>query len=82
MEAAITRTDSRLAGIQAVLFDGAIPQLLALLRELAERPGPIIPVIIKRAVDGDDELDRLVREVCVSTNTAAAGGNASLMSIG
>ena len=68
--------------IQAVLFDGAIPQLLALTRELAERPGPIIPVIIKRAVDGDDELDRLVREVCVSTNTAAAGGNASLMSIG
>ena len=46
---------------------------------LAARPGPIV-----QAVCGTPafSLSRLVKERTVSINTAAAGGNASLMTIG
>ncbi|MBI4725089.1 MAG: trifunctional transcriptional regulator/proline dehydrogenase/L-glutamate gamma-semialdehyde dehydrogenase, partial [Rhodomicrobium sp.] len=49
------------------------------LRALAARPGPIV-----QAVCGSPEfsLFRLVKEKTISINTAAAGGNASLMTIG
>lgn len=48
-------------------------------RTLARCRGPIIPVL-----SGNPEysLNMLVKERTVSTNTAAAGGNASLMTIG
>ncbi|MGJ4948079.1 trifunctional transcriptional regulator/proline dehydrogenase/L-glutamate gamma-semialdehyde dehydrogenase [Bradyrhizobium sp. HKCCYLS20291] len=71
-----------LGGLQAVLSDGDTQELIALGRDLAARPGPIIPLVTPRASDGCYDLDRLIIEVSVSTNTAAAGGNASLMSIG
>ena len=46
---------------------------------LAVRPGPIVQIVC-----GEPEfrLERLVKEKCISINTAAAGGNASLMTIG
>ncbi len=50
---------------------------------MAERDGPILPVEALRSAERDDyQLTRLLEECSVSTNTAAAGGNASLMSIG
>ncbi|MGJ5129776.1 trifunctional transcriptional regulator/proline dehydrogenase/L-glutamate gamma-semialdehyde dehydrogenase [Bradyrhizobium oligotrophicum] len=71
-----------LRDLQAVLSDGNVDELIALGRDLATRPGPIVPLVTPRASDGCYDLDRLVTEVSLSTNTAAAGGNASLMSIG
>ncbi|WP_316193575.1 trifunctional transcriptional regulator/proline dehydrogenase/L-glutamate gamma-semialdehyde dehydrogenase [Bradyrhizobium sp. SZCCHNRI1029] len=71
-----------LGDLQAVLADGEADELIALGRDLATRPGPIVPLVTPRASDGCYDLDRLVTEVSLSTNTAAAGGNASLMSIG
>ncbi|WP_315777702.1 MULTISPECIES: trifunctional transcriptional regulator/proline dehydrogenase/L-glutamate gamma-semialdehyde dehydrogenase [unclassified Bradyrhizobium] len=68
--------------LDAVLSDGDAPELIALGRELAARAGPIIPLVARRAADGGYDIDRLVTESSLSTNTAAAGGNASLMSIG
>ncbi len=46
---------------------------------LARCPGPIIPVL---PANPEYDLDMLVKERTVSINTAAAGGNASLMTIG
>ena len=46
---------------------------------LAAREGAIVPVI-RGGAEGCDPL-RLVEERVVSTNTAAAGGNASLMAL-
>ncbi len=74
------------ADFQAVLYEGDSDGLQALSRTVAGRPGPIIPVLARRA----DELsagkayplEMLVREVSVCINTAAAGGNASLMMVG
>nr|WP_315720829.1 MULTISPECIES: trifunctional transcriptional regulator/proline dehydrogenase/L-glutamate gamma-semialdehyde dehydrogenase [unclassified Bradyrhizobium] len=71
-----------LRDLQAVLAEGETDELIALGRDLAARPGPIIPLVTPRTSDGCYDLDRLVTEVSLSTNTAAAGGNASLMSIG
>jgi len=68
----------------AVLFSGAEPALLALLQSLAAQDGPIVPVYVARPdyTLPDYTLDGLVQELSISTNTAAAGGNANLMSIG
>ena len=64
--------------LRAVLFDGDAGALRDLNRRMAGRDGPIIQV---QAVSGGYDLDRLLEERSVSTNTAAAGGNASLMSV-
>ncbi len=66
----------------AVLFHGATPQLFELQRQLARRPGPIVSVERLESGATDVPLERLVTERSVSENTAAAGGNASLMTIG
>jgi RHH-type proline utilization regulon transcriptional repressor/proline dehydrogenase/delta 1-pyrroline-5-carboxylate dehydrogenase len=63
--------------IAAVLFDGSQEDLTALNRRLAERPGRIVSVYLKPY-----PRDFLFDEVSLSVNTAAAGGNASLMAIG
>jgi len=63
--------------ISAALFAGSRDELSALTRRLAERDGPIVPVHM-----APYPLEFLVDEVSLSVNTAAAGGNASLMSIG
>ena len=63
--------------IAAVLFAGGAEDLIALNRRLAERPGPIVPVHLEPY-----PREFLFDEVSLSVNTAAAGGNASLMAIG
>ena len=54
--------------------------VIACAKTLAEREGAIVPLQV--ALDGRYVLDWLVDEVAISINTAAAGGNASLMTIG
>ena len=71
----------------AVLFEGDKDGLRALNREMAGMEGAIAPVFgvgcEALAAGGEDyPLVWLLRERSVSTNTAAAGGNASLMAIG
>ena len=63
--------------IDAVLVEGDVARLAEVARLVAAMPGPIVPV--QSAADID--LDLLVHEVSVSINTAAAGGNASLMAL-
>jgi RHH-type proline utilization regulon transcriptional repressor/proline dehydrogenase/delta 1-pyrroline-5-carboxylate dehydrogenase len=65
--------------VRAVLFEGDRDALLALNAQLAERPGPIIIVQARGAAGYRAEW--LMEERCISTNTAAAGGNASLMAM-
>jgi len=67
------------APCDAALFSGPESALIALLQSLAAREGPIVPVYVARP---DYPLDGLVHELSISTNTAAAGGNANLMTIG
>ena len=62
-----------------VLFEGPEAALGELTRAVAEADGAVRPVVLPR--DGLYRLDMLVVERSVSTNTAAAGGNASLMSL-
>jgi RHH-type proline utilization regulon transcriptional repressor/proline dehydrogenase/delta 1-pyrroline-5-carboxylate dehydrogenase len=64
----------------AALFAGGHAGLLALCQSLAARDGPIVPVHVARP-DGSWPLEWLLREQSVSINTAAAGGNASLMAL-
>nr|WP_244424677.1 trifunctional transcriptional regulator/proline dehydrogenase/L-glutamate gamma-semialdehyde dehydrogenase [Methylobacterium nodulans] len=72
--------------LRGVLFEGDRDDLLQLNRAVAAREGSIVPVQATTAAalkNGDDyDLNRLLEECSISTNTAAAGGNASLMSIG
>ncbi|CAB3765181.1 trifunctional transcriptional regulator/proline dehydrogenase/L-glutamate gamma-semialdehyde dehydrogenase [Paraburkholderia humisilvae] len=75
------------ASFDAVLFEGDSDELLTLTKEVAKRPGPIVSVqgVAARALESGDEdyaLERLLTERSVSVNTAAAGGNANLMTIG
>ncbi|MDX2203422.1 MAG: trifunctional transcriptional regulator/proline dehydrogenase/L-glutamate gamma-semialdehyde dehydrogenase [Hyphomicrobiaceae bacterium] len=67
--------------VGAVLFDGDQGELVALQQAIAAQPGPIVPVLAASA-SGRYPLECLVLETSTSINTAAAGGNASLMSIG
>jgi RHH-type proline utilization regulon transcriptional repressor/proline dehydrogenase/delta 1-pyrroline-5-carboxylate dehydrogenase len=63
--------------IAAALFAGSQDELLALSQRLAECDGPIVPVHT-----APYRPESLVDEVSLSVNTAAAGGNASLMTLG
>jgi RHH-type transcriptional regulator, proline utilization regulon repressor / proline dehydrogenase / delta 1-pyrroline-5-carboxylate dehydrogenase len=63
--------------IAAALFSGDRDALLTLSRRLAGRDGPIVPVHL-----APYRREVLLDEVSLSVNTAAAGGNASLMTIG
>jgi RHH-type proline utilization regulon transcriptional repressor/proline dehydrogenase/delta 1-pyrroline-5-carboxylate dehydrogenase len=73
-------------GLSAVLTDAAGEALTALVARVAGWPGPIVAIQSVAPAGlragGDFSLGRLVDEATVTTNTAAAGGNASLMSIG
>ncbi|MCK9514221.1 MAG: trifunctional transcriptional regulator/proline dehydrogenase/L-glutamate gamma-semialdehyde dehydrogenase [Pigmentiphaga sp.] len=68
-------------GFDVVLHQGSREARLALLRRLAERPGPIIRLWPAPTASGAMPLEALVVERAISINTAAAGGNASLMTI-
>ena len=67
---------------EAVLVQGDDAQVREVLRALADRPGPIVGACRTGADDRPVRLERLVGERTVSVNTAAAGGNASLMTMG
>jgi len=74
------------ADFQAALFEGDSDALRELNRQVAARPGPIVSV---QGLSADDlaagvgySLEGLLREMSISVNTAAAGGNASLMMVG
>jgi RHH-type proline utilization regulon transcriptional repressor/proline dehydrogenase/delta 1-pyrroline-5-carboxylate dehydrogenase len=66
----------------AVLLHGSEQELADIQRTLARREGPVVSV--ERMAPGETAmpLERLVTERALSINTAAAGGNASLMTIG
>ena len=71
----------------AVLHEGAADRHAALSQRKAAIDGPIVAVhsVSSEGLASGREAfyaDGLVEEVAVSVNTAAAGGNASLMSIG
>ncbi len=65
-----------------VLLHGDLDALRRVQQALAAREGPVVPV--ERFAPGDTQVpaERLVVERALSVNTAAAGGNATLMSIG
>ncbi len=72
--------------LAGVLFEGEAAALTETMRRLANRPGPIVrlqALTPARLAAGEDfDLAALVEEVAIATNTAAAGGNASLMAVG
>ncbi len=66
----------------AVLQHGAADALLATAAALARQPGAIVGLTGLRPGETKVPQERLVIERSLSINTAAAGGNASLMAIG
>ncbi|MCP5222476.1 MAG: trifunctional transcriptional regulator/proline dehydrogenase/L-glutamate gamma-semialdehyde dehydrogenase [Zoogloeaceae bacterium] len=66
-------------GVDAVLFDGKDDAADAWRQRLAARDAPITPLV---RAEPEYDLARLVHERTLSVNTAAAGGNASLMTMG
>ena len=68
--------------VDAVLHHGSADSLRATAAALAARPGPIVGLVGMTPGDARVPLERLVIERSLSINTAAAGGNASLMTIG
>jgi RHH-type proline utilization regulon transcriptional repressor/proline dehydrogenase/delta 1-pyrroline-5-carboxylate dehydrogenase len=72
--------DEWLAGtFGALLFEGSDDEADGWRERLAARDGPILPLL---RAEPDYDLSRLVVERTLSINTAAAGGNASLMTMG
>jgi RHH-type proline utilization regulon transcriptional repressor/proline dehydrogenase/delta 1-pyrroline-5-carboxylate dehydrogenase len=66
----------------AVLLHGSIEELAEVQRKLALRDGPVVSVERLEPSETAVPLERLVVERALSINTAAAGGNATLMTIG
>lgn len=65
----------------AVLHHADDKNLIALQHTIAQRQGAIIGITHLASGDYDIPLERLVIERAISINTAAAGGNASLMTM-
>ena len=65
----------------AVLFHGTKSELLSLQQQIANRDGAIIGITRLEPGQYDIPLERFVIERAISINTAAAGGNASLMTM-
>jgi RHH-type transcriptional regulator, proline utilization regulon repressor / proline dehydrogenase / delta 1-pyrroline-5-carboxylate dehydrogenase len=74
------------ADLAGALLEASSEALIALNKTVAALPGPLLLVQAAASAEMGDSnvycLDWLVEEVSISTNTAAAGGNASLMAIG
>jgi RHH-type proline utilization regulon transcriptional repressor/proline dehydrogenase/delta 1-pyrroline-5-carboxylate dehydrogenase len=83
-ERVLLARDWRAAGVgfDALLQHGDGAALLAAAAALADRPGPIVRHVGLAPGDTDVPLERLFGERSLSVNTAAAGGNASLMTVG
>ena len=62
----------------AALYDGDEAGARELALALAERPGPIVTL---QTASGGLRLEALLAERSISVNTAAAGGNATLMAL-
>jgi RHH-type proline utilization regulon transcriptional repressor/proline dehydrogenase/delta 1-pyrroline-5-carboxylate dehydrogenase len=72
---------------EAALFEGNAAAAMNWNQRLAERPGPLVMpqcATVSELATGNAPyvLERLLCERSISVNTAAAGGNASLMTIG
>ena len=67
--------------VDAALMHADARTTLATLATLSRRPGAIVTLTALRPGDCAVPLARLVTERSISTNTAAAGGNASLMTL-
>ena len=76
-----TVDDWTTAPFDVVLHHGSAESLLTLCAAVAQRPGAIASVLGLRAGDRQIALERLLVERSLSVNTAAAGGNASLMTM-
>ncbi|MDR6456161.1 MULTISPECIES: hypothetical protein [Variovorax] len=68
--------------LDSVLLPEAADEVERIQHQLARRDGPVVCVERMQPGDADVPLERLMIERALSVNTAAAGGNASLMSIG
>ena len=72
--------------LSAMLFEGDGDALQALLPHAAQRPGAIVRIDsltpAQLAAGASYDLSALMHEQSISTNTAAAGGNAQLMTMG
>jgi RHH-type proline utilization regulon transcriptional repressor/proline dehydrogenase/delta 1-pyrroline-5-carboxylate dehydrogenase len=66
----------------AVIYHGDADQLRTVCETVASREGPIVSVQGFARGETNLLLERLLIERSLSVNTAAAGGNASLMTIG
>jgi RHH-type proline utilization regulon transcriptional repressor/proline dehydrogenase/delta 1-pyrroline-5-carboxylate dehydrogenase len=66
---------------ESVLLHGSSQELAEVQQQMSRREGPVVSV--ERMMSGETAipLERLVVERALSINTAAAGGNASLMTI-
>ncbi|BEU97138.1 trifunctional transcriptional regulator/proline dehydrogenase/L-glutamate gamma-semialdehyde dehydrogenase [Acidovorax sp. DW039] len=73
--------ESPAVAMDAVLHQGDIASLQTVCKGLAQRPGPIVGVTTLPKGSTDIPLERLLMERALSVNTAAAGGNASLMTL-
>ena len=69
------------ADFDAVLLHGDAAEALAVQRVLAARAGPIVGLSVRTPGSTELPLERLLTEHAISVNTAAAGGNASLMTL-
>jgi len=69
----------KVAGIAGVLVEGDAGAILATAAAVAQLPGPLLN--LQAAGPGAWHLDLLCTEIATSINTAAAGGNASLMTL-
>lgn len=70
------------AEFDAILHHGDSDQLREVSQQAARRQGAIVSVHGLNKGETDIPLERLLIEHALSVNTAAAGGNASLMTIG
>ncbi|MFG0379447.1 trifunctional transcriptional regulator/proline dehydrogenase/L-glutamate gamma-semialdehyde dehydrogenase [Pseudomonas sp. zbq_18] len=70
------------AEFDAILHHGDSDQLREVCQQAAQRKGAIVSVHGLNKGETDIPLERLLIEHALSVNTAAAGGNASLMTIG
>ena len=66
----------------AVIHHGSPQERIEIARKIAARDGPIVSMHGFAPGEAPFAIERLLIERVVSVNTAAAGGNASLMTVG
>jgi RHH-type proline utilization regulon transcriptional repressor/proline dehydrogenase/delta 1-pyrroline-5-carboxylate dehydrogenase len=76
-----TQTAPSHTPVDVALHCGSAASLQTLLQQLAARSGPLVACLHMDSAHTSIPLERLLLERAVSINTAAAGGNASLMTM-